>query len=310
MIIPALSRDLCTTFSKKMKNYFGGNPNEKMFTVSGSSVESYKYLFKWMQSCVDGNKVQKLADPDMSAGDEPFIKLANILDAISFLDIGSTLYNQAFKRVLQLARQNVMTIDEIDYYLRSYQASGVGLVNENGEPLPAMISVPVESVAYGFHARKFDRDEDYKDAIGELREEYKKFGFDSMLEEKIMAVPDEIAAAIQAAKDRKARIAAEEAEKRGGSGDYAGEGGDGYGADQSYGGGGGGGYDDTYNTSTTAKQSTGDWDSTPAPAANNSEWDISNDNATTQRGSSDETGGQWDEEMNQVAAAKPVDEGW
>ena len=308
MILPALSRDLCTTFSKKMKNYFGRNPNEKMFTVSGSSVESYKYLFAWMQSCVDGNKIQKLADPVMNAGDEPFIKLANTLDAISFLDIGS-LYNQAFKRVVQLAQRHVMTISEIDYYLRNYLDSGVGLVNEDGEPLPAMIAVPVESVAYGFHARKFDHDQDYKDEIGDLRDTYKNIGFDSMLEEKIMAVPDEIAAAIQASKDRKARMEAEKAAKEGGNGDYAGEGGDGYGADQSYGGGDDGGYDNSYAT-TNVKQSTGDWDSTPAPAANNSEWDISNDNATTQRGSSDETGGQWDEEMNQVAAAKPVDEGW
>ena len=290
MFMPVMSRDLCTAFSNKMKRYFEKNPTEKMFTLSGSDVESYKYLFDWMQNCVDCSKVQKLDDPEMRGGDEPFLKLANILDAIAFLDIGQ-LHTQAIKRVLQLAQKHVMTISEIDHYLTKYGDTGVGRVNEEGEPIPAMMNIPVESVGYGFHARTFDHDEEYVEQIGVLRQ----FNdlFDTMLEEKIMAVPSEIAAAKQAGRERKARIEAEKKEAEGGSGDYGGEGGAGEGW----------GNDD--NNATTA--AVGSWDSAPAPAVHNNDWDTSNDNAATQHGSSDEVdgSGQWGDEMNEVAAAAP-----
>ncbi|ETI26071.1 hypothetical protein G647_02848 [Cladophialophora carrionii CBS 160.54] len=152
-------RDAAMIFCDRIRHDIMDN-GSKSFTIVGGDLNGHKLVLAWISQCVEEQSIVKFKDLDESIPGF-FTTYANVILSSYYLGIPARdLSDHLLKRMTAIARKQLMTWDEVDWF---YETAFPSTVPQEKEA--ALRGVAAASIFWGWWAAKLDSEE----TPGEMR---------------------------------------------------------------------------------------------------------------------------------------------
>ncbi|KIW65432.1 hypothetical protein PV04_07693 [Phialophora macrospora] len=235
-------RDAAMIFCDRIRRDIMDN-SSKSFTIVGGDLNGHKLVLAWINQCVEEQSIVKFKDLDESTPGF-FTTYANIILSGYYLGIPARdLSDHVLKRMTAIARKQLMTWDEVDWFYETAFPSTLPQEKES-----ALRGVAAASIFYGWWAAKLDSEETPEEMC-----------ILDVMRQKNKQLDDDLHAWCERnEKDVRRKWEEKSNAKK-------------YGAQGSNGGGDGGGWD---QSAGTTEGNTGGWDNADADNGASGGWDV------------------------------------